>query len=271
MKVNLIISGTQKCGTTALYSFLSSHPKVIGSKGKEIDFFNYKENYNKGTKYYHSRFKQPLLHGIRGFKFFDASPSYLNDGDVLKTANRIYDYNSEIKIISLVRNPIYRAYSAWNMYRNRYYDGRSTWWFDWVEHRTGEKSNAIVRSKEEYDDFLTFITRELECLALNIAIECNVLRQGNYYNGIQIFKNIFKNNYVIIENEDLKSNTSSELKRIGEFLNLKAYNWEKFDNVKIFKGDYESKINEEALHLLKNYYNNANEKLFNLTGINYND
>jgi len=271
MKVDFIISGTQKCGTTALFSFLSQHKKVVGSKGKELDFFNYQTNYSKGIKYYHSRFNKPLLYGLRKFKFFEASPSYLSDGDVLQTANRIYDYNSEIKIISIVRNPVDRAFSAWNMYKNRYYAGRKTWWFDWVEHRTGKKSEAITRTIEEYDDFLLFIQCELESIKLKRAIECPVLILGNYYLGINFFKKVFKDNYLVIKNEELNNNTSNQLNIIIDFLNLPYYNWEKIKDVKVFKGDYSNRINEETLHLLQSYYSNANEELYNLTGINYND
>jgi len=39
MKVNILIAGFQKCGTSALHSFLSEHPNIIGSNPKELDYF----------------------------------------------------------------------------------------------------------------------------------------------------------------------------------------------------------------------------------------
>ena len=39
-KVDFLIIGAQKCGTTSLYNYLSYHPDIIGSKPKEVDYFS---------------------------------------------------------------------------------------------------------------------------------------------------------------------------------------------------------------------------------------
>lgn len=270
MKVSFIIAGFQKCGTTALFNFLSHHPKIISSNPKELDFFNYDVNYNKGFDFYHSHFKnKPIFNKYRGFRFIEASPSYVNDKDFKKTIDRLYQYNSNLKIIILVRNPIARAFSAWNMYRKRYLEGRTNWWFEWVEKRTGFPSNAIRRHPEEYDNFSLFVQRELECISNNTEIESGILRIGNYYKGIQASKDVFKKQILVMKNETMYSNTTDELKKISKFLNLPDYDWEQFEDVKIFKGDYKSKFNLSTMKILENYYYESNIKLFELTGIDY--
>ena len=40
---------------------------------------------------------------------------------------RIYDYNSKIKLIIILRNPIERAYSHWNMEVQRKREHRTFW------------------------------------------------------------------------------------------------------------------------------------------------
>ena len=36
-----LIIGTQKAGTTALYSYLSKHPQIVATAEKELHFFSY--------------------------------------------------------------------------------------------------------------------------------------------------------------------------------------------------------------------------------------
>ena len=113
MKVNALIGGTQKGGTTALFDFLSKHPQVEVPKdgAKELHFFdNEKEfkwpwpNYRK----YENAFKAPSNAKIR----LEATPIYLFWKPAPK---RIAKYNPMIKMIFLLRDPVARAYSQWEM------------------------------------------------------------------------------------------------------------------------------------------------------------
>jgi hypothetical protein len=40
MKVNFLIAGTQKGGTTALDSYLREHPEICMADAKEVHFFS---------------------------------------------------------------------------------------------------------------------------------------------------------------------------------------------------------------------------------------
>jgi len=270
MKVDFIIAGFQKCGTTALHTFLTKHPRVIGSKPKELDFFNYDVNYNKGSSYYHSKFNpKPIFSRLRGFKFLEASPSYANDSDALFTAKKIKEYNKDIKIILLIRNPIDRAYSAWNMYKNRFENGDVNWWFEWMASRTGQKSTAIRRTSEEYKNFTLFVKRELELVSENKLIECQILKNGNYTKGIKIYSEVFDKNLLITKNEELDSDTENTLNSVSDFLKLSNYNWAQFHSKKVFEGQYDKKIDKEAKELLYNYYKEEIKELYSITNISY--
>lgn len=270
MKVDIIVGGFQKCGTTALHEFLSAHNRVRCSYPKELDFFNYDERFSKGIRFYHSHFgKKAFLYSLLGYKFIESSPSYLNDGDINLTSRRIYEYNRNVKIICLVRNPVNRAFSAWQMYRKRYIHGNPNWWFDWMDTRIGSKIDAVRRTEEQFKDFNCFIRAEIQAKNDNKIIECGVLNNGLYSKAIEVFQKQFRNNFIVVKNEELNENTNSELINISKFLNLSKFDWTQFDEKKIFKGYYEGFLDRESKALLEKYYSVDNEELFRLTSIKY--
>ena len=271
-RVNVIIAGGQKCGTTACFEFLKSHPKIIGSIPKETDFFSYDFRFKKGYSFYHDFFHgNPHFKFLRRFKYLEASPSYLTENNVLETARRIYEYNNDMKIICLVRNPIDRAFSAWQMYRNRFLMGMEDWYSGWIKKNTGKMISFQKRTSKEYQDFFLFLKCELECNKNNILIECPVLPQGEYSKGIKVFKKIFHDNFKLVTNEQLNANTPETLASIADFCGLDTYDWEKFNNKKLFKGNYNEKIDKQSYDFLYSYYKLSNEYLSKKYKINYHD
>ncbi|MFN3362066.1 MAG: sulfotransferase domain-containing protein, partial [Pseudanabaenaceae cyanobacterium] len=108
IKVNFLIVGTQKGGTTALAQFLSQHPDICLAPVKEVHFFDYDRHYQLGADYYHSFF--PNYAGQTSIG--EATPIYMYLPHV---APRIAQYNPHMKLIVLLRNPIDRAYSHYQM------------------------------------------------------------------------------------------------------------------------------------------------------------
>jgi len=113
--VDFIICGTQKGGTTALDAYLREHPQVCMADNKELHFFDNEENFSTASPNYykyHSFFGPKKTHKAVG----EATPIYMYWKDSPK---RIFDYSPKMKLIVLLRNPIERAYSQWNMQRIR--------------------------------------------------------------------------------------------------------------------------------------------------------
>ncbi|WP_053976078.1 sulfotransferase family protein [Mangrovimonas xylaniphaga] len=116
-KPNLIIIGAAKCGTTTLASILDEHLDVCMSTPKEVCFFqdtiDFKPNpnYEKGWEWYKKAFGHFRGEAIVG----EATPSYTDRTRSSKTAQRIYEFNPEMRLIYMVRNPIQRQISAWKM------------------------------------------------------------------------------------------------------------------------------------------------------------
>ncbi|NCU31833.1 MAG: sulfotransferase, partial [Candidatus Moranbacteria bacterium] len=108
-KVDFLIGGVQKGGTTSLSAELSAHPDILFSKKKEIHYFDL--HYKKSESWYHKHFAF-MPNKING----ECSPFYMYWRPCYK---RIHTYNPNIKWIFLLRNPIERAFSAYTMSKNR--------------------------------------------------------------------------------------------------------------------------------------------------------
>ncbi len=112
--VDFIVAGTQKGGTTALDAYLRTHPRISMASKKEVHFFDNEENFRGRPSYrkYHKYFDSQLDGKVVG----ESTPAYMYWHDAPR---RMWEYNSNLKIIVVLRNPIERAYSHWNMERDR--------------------------------------------------------------------------------------------------------------------------------------------------------
>src|SRR5437773_9217482 len=115
MRVDFVIGGTQKGGTSALDSFLRQHPEIcMPQTKKELHYFDKEENFDGPPNYkkYHANFKAEPQHRVIG----EATPIYMYWN---AAPGRIWTYNPEMKWILVLRNPVERAFSAWNMETKR--------------------------------------------------------------------------------------------------------------------------------------------------------
>jgi hypothetical protein len=122
-KVDFLIAGVQKGGTTALDTYLRQHPQICMANSKEIHFFDDENIFSQGKpdySLYHACFNKAAGHVVSG----EATPIYAYWHD---SPRRIWEYNSEMKIILILRNPIERAFSHWNMERHRNAEALSFW------------------------------------------------------------------------------------------------------------------------------------------------
>ncbi len=112
-KLDFILAGAQKSGTTALHYFLSKHPRITMGDQQEMHFFDNDEMFSGGLVNYellHDHFRPMARSTIAG----ECTPSYLYHPSA---AERIWNYNPQIKLLVLLRNPVERAFAHWNMQR----------------------------------------------------------------------------------------------------------------------------------------------------------
>jgi hypothetical protein len=113
-KLDFLIAGAQKAGTTALHSFLKAHPQLFLATPKELHFFD-NESLDWSCPNYdilHAHFPAELDDKVIG----EATPIYTWWPPSL---DRIKVYNPKIKCIVMLRNPVERAYSNWAMVVSR--------------------------------------------------------------------------------------------------------------------------------------------------------
>lgn len=110
--VDFVIAGVQKGGTSALAHYLEMHPRIAGAWMKEVHYFDDDALFLRGASHssvYHAYFAdrgQDVLYG-------EATPRYLVHPHAIQ---RMAAYNQRLKVIVILRNPVERAFSQWNMY-----------------------------------------------------------------------------------------------------------------------------------------------------------
>lgn len=125
---NFLIIGAAKSGTTSLYHYLAEHPQVFMSPIKEANYFAFKDNgpirYFSGSEIPKARFKVQseaeylaLFEGVTTENAIgEASPMYLASPHA---AEAIRQRLPSARLVAILRNPIDRAYSGYQMHARR--------------------------------------------------------------------------------------------------------------------------------------------------------
>jgi Sulfotransferase domain len=113
-RLDFILAGAQKSGTTALHYFLSRHPNITMGDQQEIHFFDDDALFISEPDYEQLHKHYPLVTSstLAG----DCTPSYMYHEPAME---RIWKYNPKIKLLVILRNPVDRAFAHWNMQRFR--------------------------------------------------------------------------------------------------------------------------------------------------------
>ena len=213
MRVDFVIGGTQKGGTSALDSFLRQHPEIcMPNTRKELHFFD-READDTDYEKYHANFKPKRKQRVIG----EASPIYM----YWETAPyRIWKYNPKMKWILALRNPVERAFSAWNM-----------------ETKRGKEKLPFAEAIEKE------VERCREALPLQHRVYSYTDR-GFYAHQVRRLFNIFeKDNCLVLLNEELRNDHKNTLRRVFEFLGVDS----SFvpPEASVFEQEYTDKIDDQ--------------------------
>jgi|3_EtaG_2_1085321.scaffolds.fasta_scaffold00041_19 sulfotransferase family protein len=273
-KVNLFIIGAQKSGTTTLYDNLVQHSVIFGGTIKEKNFFSHKYLYVKGTAWYYTLFqtKKIFFRWFSNNYYMDASPSYLSSKEV---AQKLYAYNPIAKFIIMMRNPIDRAFSAWNMYKQMNLLSLSEKENLIAKHILGlneDKKEKFIKmiNLEKFPTFEEMIEEELFDIINNKEPYPGILKRGIYHEQIENYLTLFKpQQFFYICSEDFKEKKNDILNELFHFLNLeKTLPKSKLEDKHIRV--YQSKISPQIREKLKEFYKPHNQKLYALINKNYN-
>jgi hypothetical protein len=228
--IDCIICGVQKASTTSALKNLSKHPD-ISSYPEEIHYFDI--NWKKGVQFYE--------------KHFDYSKKIIMEKtpDLLYLSHTfplIQSLNPFVKLIIFLRNPIDRAYSAWNM--------------------SIENKWTTLTFEECIEEELTFRIGENK---LFYPATNHYLQRGLYYKQIKKLLKFFpKQNIIILISEKIRDNMEKEYNKIYDFLNIPKLN--NIDYTKERVGNYNEKIKKDTYDKLIIFFKEDVSKLEKFLG-----
>jgi hypothetical protein len=258
---SFLIIGAQKAATSSLYTYLIQHPSVVPPKQKEVNFFNIDSNYKQGESYYQNQFHK-YYNPFKKHITFEATPEYLYLPSV---PERIHEFNKDIKLIIVFREPTERAYSAWNMFKRIYAGGKTDSvleqsYIDGIPNNL--KSTLFGEVFPSFEEVIALEKSYIE--AGNEFIEPSFLRRGLYAEQVlRYFEYFDKEQFLFLEHREISDDLIPTLNKILRFIGQEEYHWEKLNQNIANKGNYETK-SLAILDELKTYYAPHNEKLYKL-------
>ena len=186
-KIDLFIIGAQKAGTTSLKNYLGEHPDVQTHIQKEFAYFYDDSEFNLGPE-------------VAYQKYFgsDGSKTKLvakNAGLYVKeeAIRRLHQHNPDCHIVLMLRNPVHRAYSAFQMEKNY---GNCTGEF--------EQMKEVVNKGDESDWRYEFF-----------------IGMGMYAKYYSVITKYFRQEQVtIIRYKDFSQNNAETCRRLFSILNV---------------------------------------------------
>lgn len=230
-RIDFIVCGAQKCGTTALDFIMRQHPDIQMATKKELHYFDTEKHFrfpHFGYRKYHQYFD--LSSGkIAG----EITPIYTY---WKKTPKRLYKYSPSLKLIFIYRDPILRAFSHWNMQRKKGI----------------EPLDFFAAIKEEQ-------VRQQASMPLQDQL-FSYTDRGRYYQQVSRYKAVFPDNQLLfIKYEDFLNNGQQSVAQICEFIGVSPdFDWE---NKSVFAGGYSDKPDDDAIALCKVLLSEDTKKL----------
>ena len=248
MLPNFLCIGAPKSGTTSLYDVLKQHKDVFLPKFKEPHFFDSNKSWNKGVAWYQASYYSKASHQCVG----DFTPTYLSNSLAPGRIQKVL--GNQVKFVVILRNPIDRAYSHYQMEVS---SGNEKLSFD---KAIDEEKNRISLDMEKMNADENFYS-------VNFYRK-SYLTRGIYVDQIKRwFKYFPRNQFLIIQSEDLYSDTSKIYSDVLNFLNLPKF---ELDSFKAHRMRKYSEISTETRKKLVDYFKPYNKQLYELLNRNFN-
>jgi tetratricopeptide (TPR) repeat protein len=241
---HFLIIGIGKGGTSSLYHYLVNHPQILPALKKEVFFFN--QNLSYGLDWYLAHFSPipkdaNLLTG-------EATPWYLVSFNAEQEVARLFP---KIKLIVLLRNPVLRAFSQYQM---------------------------RVEFEKETRTFLDVITSEMA--AINRLShptltdteywhrEKGDLLFGLYVYFLEKWMAVFpREQILILQSEDFYAHPAATLTQVFDFLGVPDYPLPAYPNYN--PGSY-SPMTEDLRQILADFFRPHNQRLEAYLGMKFN-
>ena len=243
---DFVVIGAQKSGTTTFYRDLIRHPHIGRSTKKEVHFFDH--NFDEGLGWYMAHFPAPeMKDGLRTITG-EASPYYLAHSLAPERASKVVP---QAKLISLLRNPVDRAYSH---YQHAVRYGRDPLSFEDAieaeEERMREERERILAEH----GFIPTIPGRRSYLARGVYVD-QLLEWNKFFDQDQM---------LALKAEDYFGDPPGSMKTVLDFLGLPE--WEPEEPKVKNQGGYTERMKPETREKLREYFEPYNQRLYEYLG-----
>jgi hypothetical protein len=238
---DFVIIGGKKCGTTFLYHLLGQHPLVQPAASKELHFFDALFE-QESVEWYRQCFPAPRWEDGRRTITGEASPYMANR----PAPERMAGVVPGAQLIALLRNPVERAYSDYQMVTRKD-----------REHKTFEEAIGLQQTADAEGEEGAKLNDDSEYLSRSVYVD-QLSRWSEFFPREQM---------LVLKSEDFFDNPKQTLKTVCSFLDLPE--WEP-DASKLEKkrnaGRYEEDVNPETRRRLEEYFKPHNRRLYDFLG-----
>jgi hypothetical protein len=251
---DFIIAGAQKSGTTSLWAYLCEHPDVVPPITKEMSFFDV--NFHRGIDWYRAHF--PLQSATResgcGIRQLTGESSAYYMFHPL-APERIAASLPGAKVIVLLRNPVSRAFSHYQLKLRR---RQETLTFEQAiaaePERLAGEHEKIVADPNYY----------------SVAHDrYSYLARGVYIDQVRRWQqHLPPSRLLILESGEFFKNTADVFARVLDFLGLRRWQPDRYGNR--FPGKYTDKMRDATRRQLVDYFAPHNERLYAHLGTRFN-
>ncbi len=262
---SVFIVGAQKGGTSSLHAYLIQHPQLSGGIDKEVHFFDRDDHYARGVSWYESRFISPPFRKAQ--HYIDATPDYMYRD---RAAQRMAKLYPSAKIVLILREPVSRAYSSWNMYRD-FQITRKHLPLLVQSGYLSDRENNLRKVLYEVDSFPSFeeaVALELDYIDMDSKHqEPSFVRRGFYMDQIEEMLKFFKKeDLLILGQNELKTQPVDTLNKVLKHIGMSDSDWNFLEPAVKNARAYDAPINPETAQRLAELYKPHNDRLFAFVG-----
>lgn len=259
IKVNFVVGGVQKGGTSALDAYLRKHPELDLAERKDIP--DYQNDPNRELEYPPKVMAYPkephffdteeyfasaevdysIYHGFfsprEGVRLYgESTPVYTYWQEAPR---RMWEYNPEMKIIVLLRDPVKRAYSHWNMMRDLLLESLPFEEALAREEARAREARPLQNKRHSYID------------------------RGFYSEQLRRLWRFFPREQVLVlKSERLFQEPNQVLEQVAGFLGIAPF--PELEQAEVNTGKYREPMSEQAGHLLRETFQGEVKTLENM-------